>query len=61
LIAVAPEARSNRSAGLQIANNDASIAPGIDRATVFVADWSRERLNIGTNRLGPGIKAFESR
>lgn len=61
LIAVAPEARSNRSAGLAIANNDASIAPGIERATVFVADWSREPLKIGTNRLGPGIKAFESR
>ena len=61
LIAVAPEARSNRSAGLQIAGNDASIAPGIDRATVFVADWSRERLNIGANKIGPGIKAFESR
>ncbi len=61
LIAVAPEARSNRSAGLEIANNDASIAPGIDRATVFVADWSREPLKIGTNRLGPGIKAFEAR
>jgi hypothetical protein len=61
LIAVAPEARSNRSAGLQIAGNDASIAPGIDRATVFVADWSREPLKIGANKIGPGIKAFESR
>jgi hypothetical protein len=60
-IAVAPEARSNRSAGLQVANNDASIAPGVDRATVFVADWSRELRGIGSNRLGPGLKAFEPR
>ncbi len=60
-IAVAPEARDNPSAGLTVTGNDASIAPGVDRSTVFVADWSREPLKIGANRLGRGLKAFETR
>jgi len=60
-ITVAPEARENRSAGLQIANNRASLAPGIDRNTTFVADWSHEPLQLGANQLGQGIKAFEAR
>jgi Right handed beta helix region len=61
LIAVASEARTHRSAGLVITGNDASIAPGLNRNSVFVADWSREPLKIGTNRLGPGLKTFEIR
>ena len=60
-IAVAAEARTHRSAGLVVANNDASIAPGISRNTIFVADWSHEPLRLGTNRLGVGLKAFETR
>jgi hypothetical protein len=60
-IAVAPEARDNPSAGLVVAGNDAALAPGVDRNTVFVADWSREPLKLGQNRLGPGLKAFEIR
>lgn len=60
-IAVAAEARDNPSAGLLIEDNDASIAPGVARNTFFVADWSREPLKIGTNRLGAGIKVFETR
>lgn len=60
-VTVAPESRDNPSAGLVVANNDASIAPGISRSTVFVADWSREPLKIGPNKLGAGIKPFETR
>lgn len=60
-ITVAPEARDNPSAGLAISGNTASLAPGVRRESVFVADWSGERLNIGANRLGPGLKAFEIR
>lgn len=60
-IAVAAEARNHRSAGLVIAGNDASIAPGVGRNTIFVADWSHEPLKIGPNRLGPGLSAFEVR
>ncbi|MFM9977474.1 MAG: right-handed parallel beta-helix repeat-containing protein [Sphingomonadaceae bacterium] len=60
-IAVAPEGRDSPSAGLRVEGNEASIAPGVKRQTVFVADWSREPLKLGANTLGPGIKAFELR
>jgi Right handed beta helix region len=60
-IAVAAENRSHRSAGLTIIGNDASIAPGIGRTSTFLADWSHEPLKLGTNRLGPGLKPFETR
>jgi hypothetical protein len=61
LIAVAAEARDNPSAGLRIEGNAASLAPGAPTGPYFVADWSRERLVIGANKLGPGIKPFETR
>ena len=61
LITVAPEKREHRSDGLSIADNDASLAPGAGFTTAFVGDWSRARLNIGTNRLGPGITPIVNR
>ena len=61
LIAVAAEARDNRSRGLAIADNTASLAPAVTWTTVFVADWSHEPLAIGANKLGKGIRAFETR
>lgn len=60
-IAVAAESRDNPSAGLKIENNDASIAPGVSRNTSFIANWSRDPLNIGINKLGPGIKVLDLR
>ena len=60
LIAVAAEARENPSAGLEIRDNRASLAPGAG-GTVFVADWSHEPLAVGANALGAGIKRFETR
>ena len=60
-IAVAAEARDNRSAGLRIEGNLASLAPGAPLNPVFVADWSQEKLTIGTNKLGAGIRPFETR
>jgi Right handed beta helix region len=60
-IAVAAEARTHPSAGLVVSANDASIAPDIGRESVFVANWSREPLKIGPNRLGPGLKTSEIR
>ena len=41
--------------------NDASIAPGAGYGTTFVADWSREPLKIGANKLGAGVKVTDSR
>lgn len=60
-ITVAPEGKTRSSNGLSIAGNDASIAPGIERQTVFLADWSGDRVSLGANRLGRGLKPFERR
>lgn len=60
-ITVAPEGRQQTSAGLSVNANEASIAPGVDRETVFLADWSGDRIALGGNRLGRGLKPFEKR
>jgi hypothetical protein len=61
LISVAPEGAENRSAGLVIEDNVASVAPGFRWSTAFVGDWSGERLEIRNNRLGPKIEMFGRR
>jgi hypothetical protein len=58
MITVAPEGAENRSAGLVIEDNVASVAPGFRWSTAFVGDWSGERLTIRNNRLGPKIETF---
>jgi Right handed beta helix region len=60
-IAVAAEGRANSSDGLAIEGNDARFAPGVTRTSVFVADWSGDRLAIGTNTLSAGLTRFERR
>ena len=60
-IAVAPEGSSNSSADLLVAGNDARLATGVERNTVFVADWSGDMAGIGENALGRGLRAFEQR
>jgi hypothetical protein len=57
-ISVAPEGKKNPSDGLVIAGNDARLGPGVDWTPAFVADWSGDRLQIGTNTLGPGIVPY---
>lgn len=60
-ITVAPEGRQQTSVGLSVSGNEASIAPGVERNTVFLADWSGDRIALGGNRLGRGLKPFERR
>ncbi|MBO9498156.1 MAG: right-handed parallel beta-helix repeat-containing protein [Novosphingobium sp.] len=60
LIAVGAEERRHTSDGLRIVGNDARLAPKAG-STVFVADWTGDKLAIGENQLGPGIKPFEKR
>lgn len=60
-VAVAAEERKNPSRGLSISGNRASLPAGIDRKSVFVADWSGEALAIGANELGAGLTRFEKR
>jgi hypothetical protein len=60
-IAVAAEDRTYSSAGLKIDDNVAAIAPGVTRSTIFIANWSKDRLAIGDNRLGDGLTLYEKR
>lgn len=60
-IVVAAEHQQYTAAGLRVEGNVASLAPGETRSPAFVADYSHERLAIGANRLGPGVRAFETR
>jgi len=60
-VVVAAEARNYRSAGLRVEGNVASLAPGETRSPAFVADYSHERLAVGANKLGTGIRMFEAR
>jgi hypothetical protein len=60
-IAVAAEGKAHPSTGLAIVANDARLAPGVERETTFVADWSADALALGENTLGPGLKRFERR
>jgi len=60
-IAVGAEGKLHSSDGLEIAGNDARLAPSVRRNTIFVADWSGARLAIADNTLGTGVKAFERR
>ena len=61
LIVVAAEARTYPSTGLRIEDNDARLSPGDTTSPAFVADLSHDRLAVGTNRLGPGLRSFETR
>lgn len=61
IIAVAPEGRENRSAGLVIEGNEARLAPGFRWRTAFVGDWSGEALVVRDNRLARGIEPVERR
>jgi hypothetical protein len=60
-IAVSAEGEGNSSAGLVIADNEASFAQGVRRNTWFVADWSGDALRIGQNELANGIAIFDRR
>ena len=60
-IAVTAEDKENSSDGLVISGNDARFAPGVEWGSVFVADWSGDRLAIGENALGQGLRRYETR
>lgn len=60
-IAIAAEGKENSSNGLALSGNRAAFAPGVSRSSTFVADWSGDRLALGENILGAGIKPFERR
>lgn len=61
MIVVAAEQRKYRSAGLSVHDNVASLAPGQEKSPAFVANVSGEKLAVGANRLGAGVKPYEVR
>ncbi|HEX8443898.1 MAG TPA: right-handed parallel beta-helix repeat-containing protein [Allosphingosinicella sp.] len=46
---------------LTITGNQASVAPGFDKQTSFVADASGDAIRIAGNKVGARIKEFERR
>jgi hypothetical protein len=60
-IAVGAEGHDHSANGLDIEGNTARFAPGVSRESTFVADWSGDRLAIGENTLGTGLKRFDRR
>ncbi|MCZ8321641.1 MAG: right-handed parallel beta-helix repeat-containing protein [Novosphingobium sp.] len=60
-ITVAPEGKQYDSSRLVIEGNDARFAPGISRTSTFVANWTDDPVQIGTNRLAPGLKVQDRR
>ena len=60
-IAVGAETINNPSAGLTISANRASIAPGVQRTSTFVANWTHEAIRLTGNQLGAGLKPYDER
>ncbi len=61
LIVVAAEAKTYRSTGLRVEGNDARLSSGDGSSPAFLADYSHDKLALGTNRLGAGLRPFEIR
>jgi hypothetical protein len=60
-IAIGAEGARHSADGLEIAGNDARLAPGLRRTPAFVVDWTGDRLVLGENALGAGLKRYERR
>ncbi len=60
-VVVSAEERKYSATGLSISGNVATLAPGQTRSPAFVADVSHDRLAVGQNTLGKGVRPFELR
>lgn len=60
-IALSGEGDNHDQSQLVIADNTASLAPGISRRTIFVADWRGQPVTIQNNQLDPQIGRYERR
>jgi len=58
-IAVAAEGRAHDSSALSIFGNDARFATGVDRNSIFVADWSGDLGDVGENALDRRLTRYE--
>jgi hypothetical protein len=60
-IALGAEDLLHSSDGLEVASNEARFVPGLQRSSVFLADWTGSRVVMQGNRIAGGIKQYEQR
>ncbi|MGB3470182.1 MAG: right-handed parallel beta-helix repeat-containing protein [Erythrobacter sp.] len=60
-IALGAESSQHNSDGLVVKGNEARFAPGVQRQSTFLADWTGARVQMGGNRLAPGLQKYERR
>ena len=60
-IALGAEDLLHSSDGLEVVNNEARFVPGLQRQSVFLADWTGSRVVMQDNKLAVGLKQYEQR
>jgi hypothetical protein len=60
-IALGAEDLLHGSDGLEVVGNEARLVPGLQRQTVFFADWTGSRIVMQGNKLAAGLKQYEQR
>jgi len=60
-IALGAEQLLHSSDGLAVTNNEARFVPGLQRSSVFLADWTGSRVEMSNNRLAAGLTPYEQR
>jgi hypothetical protein len=54
-IALAAEGAEHSSSGLTITGNGAHFVPGVQRNSALLADWTHDRVVLGSNAIASGI------
>ncbi len=60
-IALGAEDLLHSSDGLEVTNNQARFVPGLQRGSVFLADWTASRIVMQGNKLAAGLTPYEQR
>jgi hypothetical protein len=60
-IALGAEDVLHPSDGLTVTGNEARFVPGLQRSSVFFADWTGARVNLTNNNLARGLTGYERR
>jgi hypothetical protein len=60
-IALGAEDLLHSSDGLEVVNNEGRFVPGVQRRSVFLADWTASRIVMKGNKLAAELKPYEQR
>lgn len=60
-IALGAEDVLHPSDGLVVTGNEARFVPGLQRSSVFLADWTGARISLTNNNLARGLTGYERR